>query len=29
LVKCADICENDDIHPKTKHLLVKRIIELI
>jgi sialate O-acetylesterase len=29
LVKCADICENDDIHPKTKHLLVKRILDLI
>ena len=27
LVKCADICETDDIHPKTKHLLVKRILE--
>ena len=27
LVKCADICETDDIHPKTKHLLVKRILD--
>lgn len=29
LVKSADICETDDIHPKTKHLLVKRILEII
>ena len=29
LVKCADICETDNIHPPTKHLLAKRIIELI
>jgi sialate O-acetylesterase len=27
-VKCADICESDNIHPPTKHLLAKRIAEL-
>ncbi len=25
LVKCADICEDDDIHPRTKNLLGKRL----
>ena len=29
LVKCADICEDDNIHPPTKHLLVKRITALL
>lgn len=29
LVKCADICENDNIHPPTKHVLAKRIVNLI
>ena len=28
LIKCADICESDNIHPPTKHLLAKRIAEL-
>ncbi len=28
-VICADICENDDIHPKTKWKLAERIIELL
>ncbi len=27
LVKCADICEDDDIHPPTKNLLGKRLAD--
>ncbi len=29
VVKCADICENDDIHPVTKAPLAKRIADVI
>ena len=29
LIKCADICETNDIHPPTKHLIVKRILNVI
>lgn len=28
-VICKDVCENDDIHPPTKHLLSKRISDLL
>lgn len=29
LVKCADICETDNIHPPTKHILAKRIADIM
>ena len=29
LVKCADICETNNIHPPTKHTLAKRIVDLL
>lgn len=29
VVKCADICENDDIHPKTKAPLALRIVDAL
>jgi sialate O-acetylesterase len=28
-VKCADVCESNNIHPPTKHVLAKRISEII
>ena len=28
-VACRDVCENDDIHPPTKHVLSKRISDLL
>lgn len=28
-VKCADICETDNIHPPTKHILAKRIADIL
>ncbi len=28
-VKCADICENDDMHPRTKYKLAKRISDAL
>lgn len=29
LVRCADICETDNIHPPTKHLLVRRVTDAL
>ncbi len=29
LAKCADICEDDNIHPPTKHLLAQRIKDML
>jgi len=29
LARCADICEKDNIHPPTKHILAKRIADIL